>query len=118
MGHIYAEVNFRGNKGESKARTLVDTGATYIVLPPELADEVGVAKLSERLKLRLANGWEVETEVGAVIIEVKDRVVGATVAIVSGAEPLLGAEALEALGLKPNPETGELEPTRGYTIRA
>ena len=118
MGHIHTEVKFSGIKGERKVRALVDTGATYLVLPPELADEVGVAKLPQRLKLRLANGEEVDVETGAVMIEVKDRVVSATVVIVSGSEPLLGAEALEALGLKPNPQTGELEPTRSYTIRA
>jgi len=30
---------------------------------------------------------------------------------------LLGVETLEVLGLKANPETGELEPTRSFVVR-
>jgi len=41
-----------------------------------------------------------------------------TVILLDCLEPLLGAEALEALGLKVNPETGQLESTRGYTVAA
>ena len=117
MGHIYAEVKFEGSKGIKSQRTLVDTGATYITLPPEFAEEIGIVKAPQKIRLKLANGVEVETEVGIVIIEVKERRIPATVVILLGSEPLLGVEALEALGLKPNPKTGELEPTRGYRLR-
>ena len=41
-----------------------------------------------------------------------------TALVLPGAEPLVGVEALEALGLTVNPETGELEPTRTLTLRA
>lgn len=118
MGHIYTNVQFEGNKGKTSLRTLIDTGATFITLPPHLAEEIGIAKVPGKIKLKLANGLEVETEAGSVIIEVQRRRVPATAVILPGSEPLLGAEALEALGLKPNPQTGELEPTRSYTLRA
>jgi clan AA aspartic protease len=117
MGHVYKEVSLSWIEGR-KVKALVDTGSTYIILPPELALEIGMPKSPKPVKVRLANGEEVEVEVGTVIVNIDGREAPATALILAGAEPLLGVEALEALGLKVNPETGELEPTRSYTIRA
>lgn len=35
-----------------------------------------------------------------------------TALLIAGSEPLLGVEALEALGFKVDPKRGKLEPTR------
>ena len=116
MGHIYTEAKFSGVRGKKKVKVLVDTGATYTVISPEFSEEIGVLKLPRKLKL--ADNRETEAEAGSAILEVNGREIPITVVILPGSEILLGIEALEALGLKPNPETGELEPTRTYTIRA
>jgi len=117
MGHVYREVELSWAE-RRKVKALVDTGSTFIVLPPELAQEIGMARSPRTVKVHLASGEEVEAETGAVIVKVDGREAPATALILAGAEPLLGIEALEALGLKVNPQTGELEPTRSYTIRA
>ncbi len=111
MGYTYTSVEFEGNKGKRSPRTLIDTEATFITLPPELAEEIGIAKVPGKLKLKLTNGVQIKAQASSVIIEIKDRRVPATVVILLGSEPLLGTEALKALGLKPNPQTGE------YTLR-
>jgi clan AA aspartic protease len=118
MGHVQVEATFIGARGRRKVSTLVDTGATYTVLPPQLAEALHIPRLPKPLKLRLANGQSVEVQVGTVAIRIGNREAPTTVVLLPGAEPLLGAEALEALGLKVNLTTGKLEPTRSYTIRA
>jgi len=67
--------------------------------------------------VKLADGKEVEAEAGIIHIRINDREAPATV-LIMGNKPLLGVETLEVLGLKVNPKTGKLEPTRSYTIRA
>jgi len=118
MGHIYTEAKFSGVRGKKKVKVRVGTGATYTVISPEFSEEIGVLKLPRKLKLKLADNRETEAEAGSAILEVNGREIPITVVILPGSEILLGIETLEALGLKPNPETGELEPTRTYTIRA
>jgi hypothetical protein len=47
MGHITANINIKGEKGErALTEVLVDTGATYTVLPPEVVKQVGATKAS------------------------------------------------------------------------
>lgn len=118
MGHIYKEVLLNWVRTK-KVKMLIDTGSTFVVLPPDLADEIGFPRRRRPwFKVRLANGDEVLADTGSINIELEGRRAPATVVFLEGAEPLLGVEALEALGLKVNPETGELEPTRSYTVRA
>jgi len=95
----------------------VDTGATYTTIPGDLAEEVGVPGLPGRRRVMLADGRHVEAEAGIASVEVGAREAPVAVLIMECKEPLLGVETLEALGLKVNRETGELEPTREYTLR-
>ena len=99
MGHIY-------------------TGATFSILPLQIADQIGVSKLPRKIELHLANATCVEAEAGSVLAEVKGREVPATVVIWPGSEPILGVETLEGLGLKVNPETEGIEPSREWIARA
>ena len=116
MGHVFTDAYLEGLVSGEKVRMLVDTGATFTTISSELADRLGVSRLKPR-KVKLANGIEVNAEAGAINIKVNGREVPTTV-LIMGEEPLLGVETLETLGLKVNPETGKLEPTRSYTIRA
>lgn len=117
MGHVYKEIELTWSKGK-RVKALVDTSSTFIVLPLELAEEIGLPRSPRKVRVRLASGAEIEAEPGTVIVKVEGREAPATAIILAGVEPLLGAEALEALGLKVNPQTGELEPTRSFTVRA
>lgn len=76
-----------------------------------------MARLPKKQVATLADGRRIEAEIGLVMVEIGDRRAGATVVIAECDEPLLGVEALEALGLAVDPTTGTLKPTRGYTVR-
>jgi len=96
---------------------LVHTGATYSLISPELADRIGVVRFPKRQTITLANGQRTEADVGLVMVDVEGRSVATPAFIVPCDEPLLGVEALEALGLAVDPARGVLTPTRSYTVR-
>ena len=118
MGHVYVQVSLRGPKKAKSVKMLVNTGATYLLIPSRLADELGAIKLPGRILTSYANGGREELEATAVMIELEGRVGGAIALIGASEEPLLGVEALEALGLKVDPSTGRVEATRAYAARA
>ena len=118
MGHIYVDVEIRASRAARRVRMLVDTGATYTIIPPQLADEIGLVRLPFRVSVTLANGRQAEVEAGVAEISVASRRAPVTVLVMEVAEPLLGSEGLEALGLRLDPNTGRLEPARGYAVRA
>ena len=97
-----------------KSIFLVNSGSWYTVIPPSLAVELALKEVM-RTKLTLADKRDVEVGLSPVYIKVLDREVATLVALLDVPEPLLGAETLEALGLKVNPTTGELEIARPYT---
>jgi predicted aspartyl protease len=118
MGHIYALVKAMGSKKSKILKMLVDTGSTYSMIDPKTADEIGVAKLPYKVPTTYANRTKEELDAGAVIVEMFDRRAVATLLIRECDEPLLGAETLEALGLRVDPATGRIEPSRSYAVRA
>jgi len=109
-------VHLEGAKTGERIRMLVDTGATYLVLPPSIGERLGIIEFPRKAKTILAGKRVVECEFGTALIQIEDREAPVTVILLDCPEPLLSAEALEALGLKVNPETGRLEPTRSYTV--
>jgi clan AA aspartic protease len=116
MGHVWQTLRLSAAR-EEELTMLVDTGATYSLISPELADRLGVVRFPERVQVTLANGHQIEAEVGLVMVRIGDRS-AATPAIISPCdEPLLGVEALEALGLAVDPARGALTPTRSYAVR-
>jgi Predicted aspartyl protease len=88
---------------------LVDTGATYTVLPRSLLEEMGVKSIGKR-KFKLANNQVVERDVGIIGIEVQG--IRAHTLAVFGDESiyLLGATTLEELGLEVDAVKRELRP--------
>ncbi|MBE3588499.1 MAG: clan AA aspartic protease [Thermoanaerobacteraceae bacterium] len=115
MGHVYVNAQLEGTKGMEMVTMLVDTGATLSAIPENLAERIGVPKLGPK-KVQLANGQEFNVQFGVVNIKINGREAPTTVLIV-GNEPLLGVETLETLGLKVNPLTGGLEPSRSFALR-
>jgi clan AA aspartic protease len=119
MGFTYVNVTVRGMKASRDVRMLVDTGSTYIVLDPETIKELGLLETPYTVDLLLADGRKIRARLFLAEVEVKGRRGPAFVAELNVPTPLLGVYALETLGFKVNPRTGELEeisPEGGYLL--
>jgi predicted aspartyl protease len=119
MGFTYVNVTVRGMKASRDVRMLVDTGSTYIVLDPETIKELGLLETPYAVDLLLADGRKIKARLFLAEVEVKGRKGPALVAELNVPTLLLGVHALETLGFKVNPRTGELEeisPEGGYLL--
>ncbi len=103
----------RGARGEAVlSHILVDTGASYTVLPEDVVERVGAWLLPHRVALELGDGRVVEANVYAVIVGIEDRIAATIAVSFKGARVVVGVRTLEDLGLKVDPIIGRLEPTR------
>jgi len=117
MGYIFVKAILEGVNRQEEIELLVDTGATLSTIPEDLAQRLGVPRLKPK-RAQLADGRELVVEAGTVQIKINGREAPTTVLIMGmGNEPLLGVETLETLGLKVNPQTRTLEPTRSFVLR-
>lgn len=113
MGLTFVEGTVRGPKGErSGVRFLVDSGATYSLLPHEVWTAIG---LEERRKMTfvLADGTTVTRGVSECYLLLPQGEAHTPVILGEpGDEALLGTVTLEILGLILNPFTRQLQPMR------
>src|SRR5262245_45486612 len=115
MGHVRHNVELIGEK-PVKVRMLVDTGATFSVIPKALAQTIGVKPGGRPYRVTLADGRRVKCASGIVHYRIGKREAPGVILIGDVAEPLLGVETLEALGLAVDPRRERLTPTRSYTV--
>jgi len=115
MGQVFVKAMLEGVNRQEEIDLLVDTGATLSTIPEDLAQRLGVSMLKPK-RAQLADGRELVVEAGTVQIKINGREAPTTV-LIRGNEPLLGVETLETLGLKVNPQTRTLEPTRSFVLR-
>ena len=92
---------------------LVDTGSFYTLVPPDLARELGIAP-TLRSRVVLADGRTAEVSLAMAYLGLLDREAGIPVGVMDVPIPLLGATALEALGLKVDPVGQALEHSRPF----
>lgn len=119
MGFVYVDVVVRGHKGLKTLRMMVDTGSTYVVLDSKTIWELGLLETPYSVELTSADGRKVRVRLYVAEVEVRDRRGPVFVAELDTPIPLLGVYALETLGFKVNPRTGELEeisPEGGYLL--
>ena len=89
---------------------LVDTGASYILLPPEIVDRLGLETRIER-RVMLASGELVTYRLGDVYIRFNDEDHTTTfLAGPPGSRALFGAYALELFSLAVDPVNQRLFP--------
>ncbi len=113
MTHVYTTVMAIGSKGRKEIPDLlVDTGATFTVLPTEVLQEIGASSLPFTARLELGDGRVVEAEQYALVLSVDGRQGGTLAETFRDAKPVLGVRSLEDLGLKVDPVAERLEPTR------
>jgi len=92
---------------------MVDTGASYTIVPGSLLRELGVSAV-DRFRLVLADGRQVEYDLGRVFASIDGRT--ELTLVLFGEEntsPLLGAYTLEGLRLAADPVHQRLIPAVG-----
>lgn len=104
---VRIEVGASEHERFEPVEVLVDTGATYTVLPRTLLSELGIVPHT-RAPFVIADGSEIELEIGWAWIRIDGRQERSLV--VFGDTALLGAFTLEALRLAPDPVGRRLIP--------
>ncbi|MEW6686624.1 MAG: aspartyl protease family protein [Candidatus Edwardsbacteria bacterium] len=113
MRHLHTDIMVRGNKAEVKLKKiLIDTGATYTVLPESLLRKIGAPKIPGESEVELGNGKKVKAKAYGISIRIKDAEAPCIGITFEGAKTVIGVETLESIGLKLDPTTGNLEFTR------
>lgn len=113
MGVTFVEGTVTGSNGkQATVRFLVDSGATYTLLPHQDWQAIGLTP-KRSVTFTLADGTSVERKVSECHIALPQGE-GHTPVILGepGDEPLLGVVTLEILGLVLNPFTRTLQPMR------
>ena len=95
---------------------LVDTGASYLVVPRSTLSSLGV-EVAERRRFTTADGREVEMDVGIASLRLEGRAFPMLVVFGDdGAGALLGAVALETFALAVDPVRRRLVPATGLLM--
>ena len=113
MGVTNVDGIVRGPEGRTASlRFLVDSGATYTLLPDAVWRDIGLAA-KRSVSFSLADGSVIERPVSECHISLPQGDAHTPVILgVPGDEALLGVVTLENLGLILNPFTRELQPMR------
>ncbi|MBI1872655.1 MAG: aspartyl protease family protein [Acidobacteria bacterium] len=113
MGMTYIDGSVRGPEGRSASvRFLVDSGATYTLLPQGTWRDIGLTP-KRSVTFTLADGFTIARDVGECHITLPQGESHTPVILgAPGDEALLGVVTLEILGLVLNPFTRELQPMR------
>jgi len=112
MGLVWVEGTVSGPTGRANVQFLVDSGATYTLLPHENWRAIGIEP-KRSVSFTLADATVIERQVSECHI-VLPQGEGHTPVILGepGDEALLGVVTLEILGLVLNPFTRMLQPMR------
>ncbi len=113
MGITYVEGVVTGSSGkQATVRFLVDSGATYTLLPHDVAADLALTP-KRAVTFTLADGSTVERRVSECHVRL-DEGEGHTPVILGepGDQPLLGVVTLEILGLVLDPFKRTLKPMR------
>lgn len=106
MGSFPARVriaNLENPERSAELSLVVDTGASLSWISREVLEDLGVTPLS-RLPFTLADGRVLERDIGGLLLSIDGRRAPVPVAFAeSGEHSILGATALETLGLVVDP---------------
>ena len=115
MGAFNCSIEVASREGATPVRVdaLVDTGATYTVLPSNLLLDLGVTP-NRRAEFEFGDGRRVEMDIGDIWITVEGRSVSTRVIFGEDESTyLLGAYALEGVLLGVDPYSERLMPVIG-----
>jgi clan AA aspartic protease len=110
MGHVYTQVTVSNPSDPDltlSAEAMVDTGATYTVVPRSVADRLRLP-ITGKGRVRTATG-EVEIDRGRALLQINGLAEINPVFISDSVDKILiGVVTLETLALTVDPTTGEL----------
>ena len=113
MGFTRVKVKIYNPADKSKfaeVELLAEAGALLSMVPRKVLEEIGIEPTRKR-RFRLADGREIEREVGGAVFEVEGYEGEAPVIFgEEGDAAVLGVVSLEAMGLEVDPVTGKLRP--------
>jgi predicted aspartyl protease len=110
---MYADIKITGKKiSKTIKRILIDTGASYTVLPKDILRQVGAFELPARFYLYLGNGKKVLASSYAVVISMRGVNAPCICVTFKGAQSVIGVETLESIGVRLDPVKRKLEFTR------
>ncbi len=114
MGLFRVLARLSGPAGRSEdVELLVDTGATLLVVPQDLANRLGLTARRNQ-PVVIAGGRREVWPVAEVRLTLDGQEVTTPCFIAPGGPPLLGAVALESLFLLVDPVAKRLVPTEGF----
>lgn len=115
FSHLVEVGDPRGERFE-QVEALVDTGATFTVLPAGLLNRLGVPVLRQ-VRFRLADASAVERDVGETVVRLAGQLITTTVVFgEEGTPSLLGAVTLETALLTVDPVAQRLVPTEALLM--
>lgn len=94
---------------------LVDTGASYMVIPPAIAEELGL-KPVKKTKVTLADKRELEAGYAFAYVSLLGREAPVTALVFDSPFPLLGTFTLQVLGLEVDPAKEQVRPSRPFAL--
>ena len=107
------EIGDPGGRRWQQVDVLVDSGATFTMLPRALLEDLEV-RPRDKAPFELADGRSVELDVGETSVRIGRRVRTTLVIFAdNGVQPLLGAYTLEAFLLAVDPVNQRLVPVSG-----
>jgi predicted aspartyl protease len=113
LGHVYVTARFFDQTRQRSVETeaLVDTGATFTVLPGAMAEELNLP-LDGTTPVDTASG-ELDLPSSWLFVEIRGRE-GPVKVLISDhmSQALIGVTTLEVLSLGVDPSRGELRPVR------
>ena len=114
MGLFYVSARLSGPAGRSESvELLVDTGATFLVIPRTLADRLEL-RPNRTCPIQTAGGREETWPLGEVRLALDGDEVTTRCLIAPDGPALLGAVALESLLLAVDPVAKRLVPVKGF----
>jgi clan AA aspartic protease len=117
MGQFYQRVTITGDKSAT-VRMLVDTGATFSMISGSMARALGIELRPRTYTTTLADGRRRKVNYGIVDFSILGREAPGTILVGDVAEPILGMEILETLGLTVDPRRRRLRKSHAFAIRA
>jgi predicted aspartyl protease len=115
MSRVFIRARFRGKGVLEVDKMLVDTEASFTVMPLHIAEKYFIETPFEA-ELRLGDGRAVKAKVFVAEAEIEGRRGPLRILAFKDAMPVIGVDTLETLGLKVDPLTGRVEKTEYYML--